>query len=176
MSEEVKIDGLEDELDLVRMTRYEVLERYGILEMHYRAKLIRERVLPPEVLKQLIAQVLAMPEGVKNGRLVWEALLPLVPLEGHQLDRYDVRNAALETLRPEAQRFTLESSAWWWRLRTVHDIADPVAWVVEQKARREKGWARRVMAMALGRADLPLRRAYQLVAACERELQRRKKD
>ncbi len=106
-----------DDLDLVRMTRYEVLDRYGVLPMHYRAQVIREQVLTPEVLKDMIAKVLAMPEGVKKGRLVWEALLPLVPLQPHGLDRFDVQNAAMETLRREEQRFEFESSAWWWRLR-----------------------------------------------------------
>ncbi|MDT8899476.1 hypothetical protein QYE77_14520 [Thermanaerothrix sp. 4228-RoL] len=163
-----------DDLDLVRMTRYEVLDRYGVLPMHYRAQVIREQVLTPEVLKDMIAKVLAMPEGVKRGRLVWEALLPLVPLQPHGLDRFDVQNAAMETLRREEQRFEFESSAWWWRLRVVHGIEDPTAWVVEQRTNRAKGWARRVLAMAFGDAGLSLMRAYQLAAKCEQALARRK--
>ncbi len=164
-----------DDLDLVRMTRYEVLDRYGVLPMHYRAQVIREQVLTPEVLKDMIAKVLAMPEGVKKGRLVWEALLPLVPLQPHGLDRFDVQNAAMETLRREEQRFEFESSAWWWRLRCVHGIEDPTAWIAAQKARGERGWGRRVLTMAFGRTDLPLVNAYRLAAKCERALQERER-
>lgn len=80
--ESLRFDDLEDEIDLVRMTREEVLKRYGVLEMHYRAKLIRERVLTPEVLKDMITRLLAMPDGVRGGRLVWDKLVALVRLKG----------------------------------------------------------------------------------------------
>jgi hypothetical protein len=161
-----------EDLDLVRMTRYEVLDRYGVSAMHYRAQVIREQVLTAEVLKGMIAKALEMPEGVKKGRLVWEALLPLVPLQPHGLDRWDVQWAAEEVLRTEEQRYEPPSGVWWWRLRVVHGIADPVAWVVEQAEKREKGWARRVGEMALGR-EAPVALVYLLVKRCQEFLKRR---
>lgn len=173
--EGLRFDDLEDELDLVRMTREEVLKRYGVLAMHYRAKLIRERVLKPEVLKDMIVRLLSMPDGVRGGRLVWDKLVALAPFEGHGLDRFDVQNAALENLRDEAWRYEFMSSAWWWRLRCVHGIEDPTAWIAAQKARGGRGWGRRVLTMAFGRTDLPLVNAYRLAAKCERALQERER-
>lgn len=126
----VRLDGLEDELDLVHMTRGEVLE------MHNRAKLIRERMLREEVLKRMIAQALNMPEGVRRGRLVWDVLPGLVPFEGHGLDTFDVKDAMRENLLSDENRQEFKSAAWWWRLRTVYDLTDPTAWVAEQKARK----------------------------------------
>lgn len=173
--EGLRFDDLEDELDLVRMTREEVLRRYGVLAMHYRAKLIRERVLTPEVLKDMIAWLLATPDGVRGGRLVWDKLVALVPFEGHGFDRFDVQNTALENMRDEAWRYEFVSSAWWWRLRCVHGIEDPTAWIAAQKARGERGWGRRVQTMAFGRTDLPLVNAYRPAAKCERALQARER-
>jgi len=163
-----------EDLELVRMTRYEVLDRYGVSAMHYRAQVIWEQVLTAEALKGMIAKALEAPEGVRKGRLVWEALLPLVPLQPHGLDRWDVQRAAAEVLRTEEQRYEPPSGVWWWRLRVVHGISDPTAWVVEQAEKGEKGWARRVGEMAFGR-EAPVALVYQLVKRCRQLLERREK-
>ena len=169
-----------EDLDLVRMTRYEVLDRYGVSAMHYRAQVIREQVLTAEALKGMIAEALEMPEGVKKGRLVWEALLPLVPLQPHGLDRWDVQWAAAEVLRTEEQRYEPSGGVWWWRLRVVHGIADPVMWVVEQAERHrpyERGWSRRLLEMVFGEAGKNKKPAefYLLVKRCRQLLERREK-
>lgn len=171
-----------DDLELVRMTRYETLDRYGVLPMHYRAQVIREQVLTADVLADMIRQALDMPEGVgvRRGHLLWEALLPLVPLQPHGLDVWDVRWAAEEALRTEENRFESQSGVWWWRLRVVHGIEDPVVWVVEQAEKRrprERGWARRLVEMAFGEAGKtrPAVTAYQLVKRCREYLARREK-
>jgi len=167
-----------ENLDLVRMTRYEVLDRYGVSAMHYRAQVIREQVLTAEALKGMIAEALEAPEVVKKGRLVWEALLPLVPLQPHGLDRWDVQWAAEEVLRTEEQRYEPPSGVWWWRLRVVHGIADPVMWVVEQAERHrphERGWSRRLLEMVFGEAGKNKKPAalYSLVKRCRELLERR---
>ncbi len=168
-----------DDLDLVRMTRHETIDRYGVSPMLYRAQVIREQVLTAKALSDLIRRALEMPEGVgvRKGRLIWEALLPLVPLQPHGLDVWDVRWAAEEVLRTEEQRYEPPSGAWWWRLRVVHGIADPVAWVAEQAEKRERGWARRLLAMAYGEAGKNKKyvEAYLLVKRCREFLARREK-
>ncbi|GAP12230.1 hypothetical protein BECAL_03434 [Bellilinea caldifistulae] len=161
--------------ELVRMSRYDTLRRYDALAMHYRAKVIREQVLPPEVCKGMIARLLTMPGGVRGGRLVWDALLPLVPPGGYDFDRFDVQNAVMENLRTAEQRYEFDSSAWWWRLRVLYDIPDPAVWVVEQAERKEKGWSRRLLKIAFGDASLNLMKVYQLVKKCKRELEKRKR-
>lgn len=168
-----------DDLDLVRMTRYETIDRYGVSSMLYREQVIREQVLTAEVLSDLIRRALETPGGVRKGRLVWETLLPLVPLQPHGLDVWDVRWAAEGVLRTEEQRYEPPSDVWWWRLRVVHGIADPVAWVVEQAEShrpRERGWWRRLLEMAFGEAGKgkKIAVAYQLVGRCRELLERRK--
>ena len=125
---------------------------------------------------KIIRRVLEMPEGTANGHIRWAALLPLVPVQPHGLDEWDVRWAAEENLRTEENRFEPPSGVWWWRLRTVYDIPDPVAWVVEQDKRRGSGWGRRVLEMAFGEKGktLPLGRVYQFAARCRAYLQKRK--
>ena len=144
--------------------------------MHYRAQVIREQVLTAEVLKRMIAPLLEMPEGTANGRIRWAALLPLVPVQPHGLDEWDVRWAAEENLRTEENRFEVPSSVWWWRLRTIYDIPDPVAWVVEQGEQRGKDWGRRVLEMAFGEKGKTMKIAlvYQLVKRCREYLAKRK--
>lgn len=165
-----------DDLELVRLTRYETIDRYGISPMHYRAQVIREQVLTAETLKALIRRVLEMPDGTAKGRIRWTALLPLVPVQPHGLDEWDVRWAAEENLRTEENRFEAPNGVWWWRLRTVYDIPDPAAWVVEQWQQREKGWAKRLLEMAYGEGQTkyPAAAAHQLVSRCRAYLQKRK--
>lgn len=165
-----------DDLDLVRMTRCEVLDKYGVSAMHYRERVICEQALPAEVLAKVLRRALELPECVRKGRLVWEKILPLLPFQPHGLDRWDLRWAAEENLRTEEQVYEVSGGVWWWWLRVAHGIADPTAWVVEQAEKRERGWARRLLEMAFGEAEKqrPPGVAYQLVKRCRRYLERRK--
>lgn len=142
-----------DDLELVRLTRYETIDRYGVQAMHYRAQVICDRVLTADVLKHIIAQMLDDQETLKKGRLMWQKSLQLVPLQPHGLDEWDVRWAAEENLRAEENRFEASSGVWWWRLRVLYDIPDPAAWVVEQAERHERGWGRRVAELAWGSVE-----------------------
>jgi len=165
-----------DDLDLVRMTRDEVLERYGTLAIYWRRRVITEQVLTAEVLKDMFRRLLEMPEGVVRGRVVWEMLLPLVPRQPHGLDAMDVRIAALNVLCPPGE-ISEPPGAWWWRLRVLYDIPDPVAWVVEMAEKRERGWARRLAEMCWGEAGeekSSLVAVYWLVRKCREELEYRK--
>jgi hypothetical protein len=164
-----------DDLALVRMTRGEVLDRYGVSAMHWREKVICEQVLTAEVLKGMFRRLLEMPEGVRNGLLVWELLLPLVPLQPHGLDVWDVRWAARDVFFPGDG--AAPSAGWWWRLRVVHDIPDPVAWIAEMAERREPGWRQRVAEMCWGEAEKTAKigRVSQLAQQCRKDVERRKR-
>jgi len=166
-----------DDLALVRMTRYEVLDRYGTLAMHWRQKVIAGQVLTAEVLKGMFRRLLEMPEGVVRGRVVWELLLPLVPLRPHGLEALDVRIAARDVLCSPGD-ISEPSGAWWWRLRVVYDIPDPAAWVVEMAEKRERGWARRLAEMCWGEAGKKKSSrvdAYRLVRQCRSMLEQRER-
>jgi hypothetical protein len=162
-----------DDPALVRMTRGEVLDRYGVSAMHWRQKVIAGQVLTAEVLTGMFRRLLEMPGGVRKGRLAWELLLPLVPLQPHGLDVWDVRWAAREVFCPGE---TAEPSAgWWWRLRVVYDIPDPVAWIAQMAERREPGWRQRLAEMGWGEAEktAKLGRVSQLAQQCRKDVERR---
>ncbi len=146
--------------ELIRLTRYETIDRYGISAMHRRQAVIRQ-ALTADLLKDLMRRAL-QGGAAERGRLKWARALAFVPLAEHGLDEWDLRRAACENA---GVPWSFESSVWWWRLWTLYEIADPVGWLIEQSERKEKGWARRVMEMALGRQAAPPE-VYRLVKKC----------
>lgn len=160
-----------DELDLICMTRTEVLRARGSDGLEERMRVLREKVLPPEVLKGLI--LMAIEHGwVHGGRIRWGSLLPHLPVQPHGLEAWEVRHTALE-MRPWELQDEFQSAAWWWRAHLVGGIADPTAWVLEQAEKREPGWVERVAQVAYGRMSRPS--VYGLVRQCRAAMQLRQK-
>lgn len=161
----------QDELELIRMTRTQVLHaRTDSSGLQDRMRILAEKVLPPETLKRLI--LMAIGNGwVHNGRIRWGMLLPHLPVQPHGVEAWEVRYVALD-LRPWELQHEFESAAWWWRAYLLQGIADPTAWAVEQAEKREPGWVERIGEMAFGRH--PGRaKVYTLVRHCRRALQAR---
>ncbi|GIV64809.1 hypothetical protein [Bellilinea sp.] len=161
----------QDELELIRMTRTQVLHaRTDSSGLQERKRILAEKVLPPETLKRLI--LMAIGSGwVHNGRIRWGMLLPHLPVQPHGVEAWEVRYVALD-LRPWELQHEFESAAWWWRMYLLQGIADPTAWVVEQAEKHEPGWVERIGEIAYGKA--PGRgKVYMLVRNCRRALQLR---
>ncbi len=157
----------ERELELIRMTRSEVLRTRYSAGLEERMRVLREKVLPPEVLKGLI--LMAIENGwLHNGRIRWKFLLPHIPVQPHGIEPWEVGYVALE-MRPWELRDEFQDAAWWWRAYLVGGISDPTAWVLEQAAKREPGWAERVSRLIYGRVSRTT--VYGMVRQC-REVMR----
>lgn len=160
-----------DELNLIRMTRTEVLRAYGSDGLEERMRVLREKVLPPEVLKGLILR--AIENGwVHQGRIRWGLVLPHLPVQPHGLEAWEVGWAALE-MRPWELRHEFENAAWWWRVYLVFGISDPTVWVLEQAEKGEKGWVHLVGQAAYGVVKRPV--VYNLVRRCREALEVRRR-
>ncbi len=166
-----------EDSELIRLTRSEAIERYGVAAVHLRAQAI-QRILTLDVLRTIIARALQEGNAIERGRVRWERVLPFVPgeygLTG--LDKWDLRWAAESAAKNIP--YAAKSSAWWWRLWAIHGIEDPIAWIVEQHGGEEKhkrgprGWAARIAQMALA-DDSATALAYHVLRRCRRILKRR---
>ncbi|MEM3484248.1 MAG: hypothetical protein QXQ66_10190 [Candidatus Hadarchaeum sp.] len=126
-----------ENLDILRKTRRQLFETYGLeLGLAKRESALHE-LLPPNQVKDLIIKGVTVWKCFgPNENIIWEQIAKHIPLENHAVKGFEIRDLAFEYFLPSALDQNAANWVWWWRLRLLRNIPDPTHWLARKAEER----------------------------------------